>query len=225
MNYCPICDEESEFVVYNSRPAAVCTHCSSLERHRLVWLYLVEELHLFTGPALTILEVAPNGIIAQPMEAAKNITYHSIDLEYEAKEQMDVQRMTYPAGMFDGVYASHVLEHVEHDILAIREIFRVLKPGGWAILQVPLNNGLTIEHVNGAHTPELRQRVYGQRDHLRFYGRLDYRERLQAQGFAVRVEPYARALGEDVCARYGLQIHEDLYFCRKPPVEMGGGKT
>lgn len=225
MNYCPLCDESSTFEEYNGRPRARCRFCRSLERHRLVWLFFITELRLFDGTPRAILEVAPNGILQNVMQEARNIEYHSIDLEYEAQQRMDVQAMSFADAAFDGLYAIHVLEHVEDDVRALREIHRVLKPGGWALLQVPLNNGLTIEQIAGVVTEEQRRLVYGQRDHLRFYGRLDYRDRLQAQGFAVHVHPLARSLGAETCQHYGLQIQEDLYFCRKPPVTPDGLQT
>lgn len=221
-NYCPICDLPSTFVEYNRRPGVYCNNCGSLERHRLVWLYFMAEIKLFDGSRYRMLEVAPTRGLSRTMMQAGNLDYHTIDLEYEAKQKMDVQKMTFPDGHFDGVYASHVLEHVQDDIQAMREIYRVIKPGGWAVLQVPLSAGLTVEHVASVSDENDRRRVYGQRDHRRAYGSLDYRSRLQAQGFAVRVDPYARQLGPEVCRKYGLQMQEDIYFCRKPPVIIPG---
>jgi SAM-dependent methyltransferase len=113
------------------------------------------------------------------------------------------------------ILCSHVLEHVPDDRRAMRELARVLKPDGWAFLQVPVNRRIarTIEDPQ-VTDPGERERRFGQSDHVRWYG-LDFPVRLAEAGLEVRVEPFAERLGPEAAGRYGLVPGEDLYLCRK----------
>ena len=114
---------------------------------------------------------------------------------------------------FDVIYCSHVLEHVTDDRKALREFRRVLKNGGWAILQVPITSDVTFEDAT-VTDPSERERLFGQHDHVRRYGP-DYRDRLIEAGFSVTVDGFARELDDSTASRYGLMRSEDVYFCRK----------
>jgi ubiquinone/menaquinone biosynthesis C-methylase UbiE len=126
---------------------------------------------------------------------------------------MDITDLHFPDNFFDSILCYHVLEHVPADYKALHELHRVLKPGGWAILQVPLKSGPTIE---GTHIidPEERTRLFGQADHVRYYGD-DYKQRLESKGFIVRVDSYAAELPLAVRIRNALPM-EDIYYCTKP---------
>jgi ubiquinone/menaquinone biosynthesis C-methylase UbiE len=118
-------------------------------------------------------------------------------------------------GACDVVICCHVLEHVPDDLRGMREIFRVLKPGGWAILQVPIALGQSETFEDWSITSSSqRERMFGQSDHVRLYGR-DYRNRLEAAGFRVQLERYASQLGSDAIARYGILADEDIYICHR----------
>jgi len=108
----------------------------------------------------------------------------------------------------------HVLEHIPDDKKAMSEILRVLKPSGWAILQVPILAEKTIEDPI-VRSPEERERVYGQFDHVRAYG-LDYKDRLEDAGFIVTVDNFVNELGEDAIRGHGLMRDESIYYCVKP---------
>ncbi|MHC4789395.1 MAG: class I SAM-dependent methyltransferase, partial [Planctomycetota bacterium] len=118
--------------------------------------------------------------------------------------------------VFDVVLCIHVLEHVEDDRRAMREIFRVLKPGGWAILHSPVDKmrERTLED-RSVTSPERREQLYGQKDHLRIYGR-DYVERLKEAGFRTRVDDYLRRLGPEAAERHRLGQELEIYVCSRP---------
>jgi SAM-dependent methyltransferase len=142
------------------------------------------------------------------------IDYVSGDLDSPlAMLRMDLTSMPFGAAAFDVVLCNHVLEHVLDDRAAMKELLRVLKPGGWAILQVPIKRERTLEDVT-VSTPEERLKVFGQRDHVRIYGR-DYGERLASAGFGVTVEHYTGEFDPASVNSYGLMPDEDIYLCTK----------
>ena len=106
---------------------------------------------------------------------------------------------------------SHVLEHILDDRVAMKELFRALKPGGWAILQVPVNAKVTYEDPS---IVEHRERVFGQHDHVRVYG-LDYYDRLRESGFVVHRDRFAKEMEVSLVQRFGLNISEEITFCTK----------
>ncbi len=145
-----------------------------------------------------------------------NLDYISADLDSPlAMVKMDITNILYEDNSFDVILCSHVLEHVVDDQKAMRELFRVLKPGGWAILGSPmdLNRDKTFEDPNIV-SPEDQIRTFGYPGHVRIYGR-DYKERLEKAGFAVRVDSYVRELSPDTIKKYGLMREEDIYVCTK----------
>lgn len=199
------------------RENAQCPGCGSLERHRLLWLYLKENTDLFrTRTAL--LYFAPEEVMQRLLRSLPNVEFLSADLvSSRAMVQMDITNIPRPDASFDAIIASHVLEHVPDDHRAMRELYRVLKPGGWAILQSPVRPDLEHTFEDPSVTdPAERERLFGNYDHVRWYGR-DYSERLSRAGFEVKVDPYVReTLSEEQSRRYGLMLSEDIYFCRKP---------
>lgn len=217
---CPICDHRAdEFLVFGGgnvkRPNALCPGCGALERHRLVWLYLLNETDLFEGTERRrMLHVAPEPMLEQRLRDEPLIDYLSADLDAGvAQEQMDITDIQHPDGSFDVIYCSHVFEHVPDDAQAMRELCRVLRPDGWAILQVPI----LLERTDEAPTmtdPEERLRRFAQRDHVRAYGP-DYVDRLRAAGFVVRQDRYADRIGAIRSRRYGLHPADVVHFCTK----------
>jgi SAM-dependent methyltransferase len=214
---CPCCG--GRFRKFNSfganlRPNVQCPRCLSLDRHRLQWLYFKDKTNLFTAP-VKMLHVAPESVFRQAFMTMPNIEYLSVDLSSPlAMVTMDITNIEIEDDYFNVIICNHVLEHVPDDIKAMRELFRVLKPGGWAILQVPITREKTLEDPT-AFTPAARLKLFGQGDHVRAYG-LDYRERLESVGFNVKVDRYARELSDDMIERYRLPKNEDIYFCSKP---------
>jgi len=128
---------------------------------------------------------------------------------------MDITDIQYADNSFDVIICNHVLEHVMADHQAMSEIFRVLKPGGWAILQVPVDRNRETTFENPSITsPRDRERLFGKDDHVRVYG-LDYKDRLEKAGFQVKLEKYINELDADTIEQHCLRDVEDIYFCRK----------
>jgi SAM-dependent methyltransferase len=217
---CPICGGRfRKFLKKHAasgtpRPGARCARCGSLERHRLLWLYLRDGTDLLARPA-RLLHFAPEPGIAEKLQALPGCDYLSADLDAPpAMVCMDVQDIPADDGSFDAVICNHVLEHVPDDRRAMREIRRVLKPGGWAIIGVPLQRKRATSFEDPAITsPEEREQVYGQFDHVRVYGR-DYPDRLRECGFEVEMVRYAERLGAERARRFGLVADAAIPVCR-----------
>jgi len=197
------------------RKNAQCPRCGSLERHRLLWLYLQSRTNLFSAKH-RLLHVAPEPVLQQHIQAHPDIDYVSADIDSPlASIKMDLTAIPHHAQSFDVILCSHVLEHIENDQQAMRELFRILKPGGWAILQVPLDPERETTFEDPSITsPEDRLRFFNQHDHVRIYGR-DYKDRLEQAGFTVYAERYVQELGEKATTRYCLDKNETVYLCLK----------
>jgi len=146
----------------------------------------------------------------------KNLEYISADLESPlAKVKMNVLDIPFPENTFDVVFCNHVMEHVEDDIKAMQEIQRVLKKGGWAIIQSPVYEYLekTIEDPK-ITDPAEREKIFGQNDHMRKYGK-DYGDRLRKAGFKVTEDDFLHELDPQVRKRYALPEEEIIYYCEK----------
>ncbi len=198
-----------------SRPNALCPSSLSLERHRLMWLYLKERTKFFSS-RIKLLHIAPELCFMKILEAMPNIEYITADIESPlAKVKMDVHSIPFDEATFDVVFCNHVMEHVENDLKAMSEIHRVLKPGGWAIIQSPVYPELpkTIEDT-AITTPEEKEKVYGQNDHMRKYGN-DYSQRLRRAGFKVKEDDFLNELSEETRRRYALPKEEIIYLCVK----------
>ena len=186
---CPVCNRHFRKLLpygyVNSRENALCPSCLSLERHRQIWLFLQARTDFFTRQA-TMLHIAPEYCFIKRFGSMPNIDYYSADLESPlARVKMDIQDIPFEDNKFDVIFCNHILEHVDDDRLAMREMYRVMKPGGWGILQSPVNMSRDKTYEDRLITsPEERLKHFGQKDHVREYGR-DYAERMRAEGFSV----------------------------------------
>ncbi len=200
----------------NPRPNALCPDSLSLERHRLMWLYLKDKTNFFDQP-LKVLHIAPEQCFMDKFEALHGKDYITADIESPlAKVKMDIHEIPFEENTFDVAFCNHVMEHVDDDIKAMSEIHRVLKPGGWAIIQVPFFPPLkasTFEDFS-ITDPKQREKIFGQDDHVRMYGK-DYPDRLSKAGFQVKEDEYVLQLGEESIKKYALPKEEIIYFCSK----------
>ncbi len=197
------------------RPNALSPSTNSLERHRLMWLYLNRFTDFFAAPK-KVLHVAPEQCFLDIFRKQKNLDYTTADLGSPiADVQMDIHDIPFEADTFDVVFCNHVLEHVTDDAQCMRELCRVLKPGGLAIMQVPHypEIGPTIEDPT-LEDPKERERLFGQYDHVRKYGN-DYHLRLQAAGFQVTPFDYTKEFPKEEVKKYALAKGEILYVCTK----------
>lgn len=198
------------------RPNALAPGSLSLERHRLIWLYLSRELALGSKP-LDVLHMAPEWCLMRKLQQLRNVNYTSADLNSPwASVHCDIQRLPFASNSFDLILCNHVLEHIPDDRQAMRELLRVLRPGGFALLLVPqdLSRAHTLEDP-AINTPALREKFYFQRDHLRLYGQ-DYQDRLAHEGFRVEPIDYFAKLPSNLQSRYALRRDDLLYVGRKP---------
>ncbi len=216
MRYCPLCDSETaEFEAHNGKPNRRCPTCRSLGRQRLAWSYLQRETDLFEPPAKYLLQLAPESALERRLAPHSNIHYLSGDLSSpKALVKCDLTALPFIDDTFDVLLCSHVLEHVKDDHQAMREMFRVLRPGRWALIQVPVLADRTDEDSR-VKTAAERLARFGQHDHVRIYG-LDVADRLQEVGFDVSVEKYGRTLGKEMSQRLGIGRSQYLFVCRKP---------
>ncbi|MCK4661490.1 MAG: methyltransferase domain-containing protein [Bacteroidales bacterium] len=200
----------------NSRKNALAPDSMSLERHRLLWLYLKNKTNFFADK-LKFLHIAPEYCFIKRFRKLKNLEYITGDLFSPwADIKMDVHDIPFKDNEFDVIMCNHVLEHVEDDDKVMREFLRVLKPGGWGIFQVPIdwNNEKTYEDA-AITSPKEREKHFGQKDHLRLYG-LDFSERLTKAGFKVKKDEYVKKLNPELVKRYALPENEIIYLCVKP---------
>jgi SAM-dependent methyltransferase len=215
---CPVCGGNfRKFLDFGpaSQPNEQCPRCLSLKRHRLLWFYLKDKTNFFDDN-FKVLHMAPEYCFYQRFSKQKNLDYISADIQSPlAQVKMDITNIVYEDNFFDVILCNHVLEHIPDDGKAMKELWRVLKPGGWAIMQVPIdiNRQQTYENPS-IESPEERKRLFGQEDHVRWYG-LDYKDRLELAGFAVKVDSYVKELGNDVIKKYSLRETENIYFCTK----------
>lgn len=216
---CPVCESQfSKFLPYGreSRSNALCPSCLALERHRLIWLYLKEKTDFFTAPH-KMLHIAPELCFMDRFEGMSNLEYITADIESPlAKVKMDVHDIPFEAGEFDVIFCNHVLEHVDDDIKAMSEMYRVLKKGGWAILQIPLFFPLreTTYEDKSITDPKEREKAFGQDDHVRMYGK-DYADRLRSIGFEVLEDAFVQELPKQKAERHALPLDEIIFFAQK----------
>ena len=199
----------------NQRPNALSPGTLSLERHRLLWLYLKNETDFFTTK-LKILHIAPEQAFFKFLKSLKNKNYITFDLNSPLADiKGDICNMPFDDNFFDLILCNHVLEHIEDDNKAMNELYRVLNKNGTAILQVPidLKKQKTYEDIN-IKTEKERMEKFGQYDHLRIYG-LDYFDKLEKIGFRVEKNKYATKFSEIEMEKYGIIENEIIPVCKK----------
>ena len=216
--HCPVCGEESSrFGTFGrpARPDARCMRCGSLERHRLARLYFERRTDLFTEVPARMLHVAPEPIFEKLLKKRVGAGYLSADLDgSQAMVKMDITAIDYPDQLFDVIYCSHVLEHVSDDRKTMRELYRVMRPDGWAVLMVPVTAEQTVEDPS-ITDPAERERLFGQADHFRRYGP-DFADRLKECGFAVTRTSPSDFLTPDEISRMGITAAAgDIYHCAR----------
>ena len=215
---CPLCGKSSSRFIPHGEPTrldVICPVCGSFERHRFLWLYLTGETDILKNGKSRVLHIAPELSLEKAFRSAFGTGYITADLENPgAMVQMDITAIDYPDESFDGIICSHVLEHVQEDRIALRELLRVLDRKGWALLVVPITAQETFEDPS-ITDPGERLRLFGQVDHVRRCGN-DYVQRIKDAGFRVETVRAKDFLTEQEILKYGLAlISEELYFCTR----------
>ena len=199
------------------RHNVTCPRCNSTDRERLLYLFLRTSTPMFSQ-RLKVLHVAPEPRLQRILSAQSSLEYITADLfSALVMIRVDLVKTGIRSNVFDVIICNHVLEHISDDGKAMGELLRILKPDGWAILQVPLSLSLpdTLEDPT-VTDPKERRRRYGQEDHVRIYAAHDYRLRLERSGFLVCTWSALREHGASFLHRYGLIRDENLYVCGKP---------
>lgn len=186
----------------------------SLERHRLLWLYL-QSTDFFTNKK-KVLHIAPEQCFYKLFKKQKNLDYLTTDLYSPLADiKADICDLPFKDDSYDVIFCNHVLEHIENDKKAMQELYRILKPGGIGIFQIPqeLDRDSTFEDLS-ITSPEERKKHFGQYDHVRVYGK-DYFDKLRSIGFQVEEVKSSDIATLQEIEKYRLSPIEILPICRK----------
>ncbi|WP_417371319.1 class I SAM-dependent methyltransferase [Gelidibacter japonicus] len=199
----------------NQRNNVLSPSTLSLERHRLLWLYLKNETDFFTAPK-KVLHFAPEQAFYKRFRKMKNLDYVTTDLNSPlADVKADICNLPFKDNEFDIIFCNHVLEHIPDDTKAMQELYRIMKPGGYGIFQIPqdLSRAKTFEDDSITDRKE-RAKIFGQYDHVRIYG-LDYFDKLRSIGFSVAEVDYTAQLSDMEVTRFCLAKGEIIPLVRK----------
>lgn len=218
---CPVCERSfRKFLSYGSEVAhrenVLCPFDLTLERHRLMWLYLKDHSNFLTAEKLDVLHIAPEQCFFKRFKAQTNLNYLTGDLFSPLADiHFDLHSIPLEDNKFDVIFCNHVLEHVDDAMQCMQELYRVMKPGGWGIFQVPqdFTRDVTYEDPSIV-TPEDREKHYWQKDHVRLFGK-DYPDWLRKAGFTVEEFRQQSNYSKELISRYRLAPTEILYIARK----------
>ncbi len=197
------------------RENALSPSTLSLERHRLLWLYLKEQTDFFTVKK-TVLHMAPEQCFLPIFRKQANLEYTTADLYSPiADVKADICDLPFDENSFDVVFCNHVLEHITDDTKAMQELYRVLKPGGMGIFQIPQDVSRATTYEDNSITDQKeRAKIFGQYDHVRVYGR-DYFDKLRSIGFKVDEIDYTQKITAEMVEQFCLSKGEILPVCFK----------
>ena len=219
---CNVCKRSfRKFLSYGSKVAhrenVLCPYDLTLERHRLMWYYLENNSTFLTQKDLKLLHIAPEQCFHKKFKAQENLSYITGDLESPIADlHFDLHNIPLEENSFDVIFCNHVLEHVKDDHKCMSELFRIMKPGGWGIFQVPIDWNRTSTYED----PKIisfkdREKHFWQKDHVRLYG-LDYPNKLETVGFNVEEFDYHQHIDIEKQESYRFHKDEILYILRKP---------
>ena len=201
----------------NQRKNALSPSTLSLERHRLMWLFLKDETNFFNSTKkLKVLHIAPEQCFLDLFKKQKNLEYITSDLESPIADiKADICDLPFKENEFDVVFCNHVLEHIPDDTKAMQELYRVMKKGGFGVFQIPqdLSRDATFED-NSITDKDERAKIFGQYDHVRVYGK-DYFNKLRSVGFKVDEVDYTKKIDSKQIERFCLMKGEILPICYK----------
>ena len=221
MKYCPVCGYKTPIFIAGGvkyRKNAMCPNCNSLERHRFLSFFINHKLNI-KEKNIKLLHFAPEKSFYDIFENLENIEYYTGDIEksYYVKEIIDIQNIQYPDNFFNLIICNHVLEHVPDDKKAMKELYRIIQPvseDNGVIIMVPIDfNSQTTLEKEEYNTPELREKYYGQHDHVRMYG-MDFQDKLEEVGFNVEVFDCNSPFFKN-SKKYGFNNDDVIYYCTK----------
>jgi hypothetical protein len=218
---CPVCEKKfSKFLSYGSniahRDNVLCPYDLTLERHRVMWLFLKNKSDFFTKPNLKVMHIAPEQCFHGKFKKQKNLDYTTGDLLSPIADlHFDLHDIPLEDNQYEVIFCNHVMEHVKDDLQCMKELYRIMKPGGWGILQVPIDASRNETYEDWSiTTPAEREKHFLQYDHVRLYG-LNYPKRLEEAGFKVDIIDFSEDLPTEVFERYRIPKEELLYVVRK----------
>lgn len=218
---CPVCEKSfKKFLSYGSNVAhrdnVLCPYDLTLERHRLMWVYLKDRSNFFTDEKLKVMHIAPEQCFYSKFKKQKNLEYTTGDLLSPLADiHFDLHKIPLEDNQYDVIFCNHVLEHVEDDHKCMIELHRIMKSGGWGIFQVPIDTSRAETYEDASIiSPEEREKHFWQYDHVRLYG-LDYPGKLEAAGFEVEVYDYHKDLPKEQYEKYRFHADELLYIVKK----------
>ncbi len=217
---CPVCEKSfKKFLPYgyndHQRENVLCPYDLTLERHRLMWVYLKTKSNFFTDD-LKVMHIAPEQCFYKTFRKQKNIDYTTGDLESPLADlHFDLHKIPLEDNQYDVIFCNHVMEHVENDLQCLKELLRIMKPGGWGVFQVPIDTTRDTTYEDASITdPKEREKHFWQYDHVRLYG-TNYPDVLRSAGFEVEEYDYRKELDEETYNRYRFHEGEMLYIVRK----------
>lgn len=219
--YCPVCEYKSDAFLPHGiipRKNAKCPNCLSLERHRLLWLFLKRKTDIFSKQ-VKMLHFAPEKFLRVLFNKMENIEYVTADLfKSDVDFKVDITDMKcFKDNSFDFIVCSHVMEHVKNDDKAFSEMYRILKPNGYAVILVPVKGDTTKEEpVDRPYSDEERTKYFGQSDHVRFYG-LDITERIENAGLNCEVYRMSEMSASSKDPDFSISVSEGypIFYCKK----------
>ena len=200
----------------NQRDNVLSPSTFSLERHRLLWLYLKNETSFFNAK-IKVLHFAPEQAFYKRFKKFKNLDYTTTDLNSPLADiKADICNLPFDDNSYDVIFCNHVLEHIPDDTKAMQELYRIMKPNGWGIFQIPqdLKRQNTFED-NSITDKKERAKIFGQYDHVRIYGK-DYFDKLRSIGFIVEEIDFTSKLSEEAIRKYSLAKGEIIPLVKKP---------
>jgi SAM-dependent methyltransferase len=218
---CPVCEKSfRKFLSYGSdvahRENILCPYDLTLERHRVMWLYLKEKTDFFTKPDLKVMHIAPEQCFHGLFKKQKNLNYTTGDLMSPIADlHFDLHNIPLEDNTYEVIFCNHVMEHVKDDLQCMKELYRIMKPGGWGVMQVPIDASRTETYEDWSITdPKEREKHFWQYDHVRLFG-LNYPKRLEEAGFKVDIIDFSKELTAETFERYRIPKSELLYVVRK----------
>jgi SAM-dependent methyltransferase len=205
---CNICNARLSKFILLKNGEQLCPQCGSLPRNRRLWQMLNADFQL-KGK---LLDFSPTRCLYRKLKQHPAVTYIATDFanEFLADFQYDITNMPEPDDSFDLICCFHILEHIDDDRQAMRELLRVLKPGGVCLIQTPFKLGDIYENAS-VQTPQERKIHFGQEDHVRIYSVQGLQNRLENAGFEVIVKKF-QELPDD---RFGFKPIEIILICKK----------
>lgn len=204
---CVICTTKLRQFAQLENGDVLCPVCGSLARTRRLYRLLEKD---FLTPQMTMLDFSPSRSLYRKMKGNLDISYFSTDFENEflADYHFDITEINCVDETFDLITCYHILEHIPNDILAMNELYRVLKKGGVALIQTPFKEGEIYEDEN-IITSEDRLTYFGQEDHVRIYSTLGLQKRLSDVGFCAEVRIF------EANEYFGFTKGEKVIVCKK----------